>query len=115
MLLAAIGTYGVISFLVNERTREIGIRLALGAERRNILQMILRRGLALAILGAAVGLIGAVLVSYLMRSVLYEVTSTDPITFAVVVLIFISVALIACYIPARRATKVNPMVALRCE
>ena len=115
LLLAAIGIYGVISFLVNERTHEIGIRLALGAERKNILQMILRRGLALAVTGAAVGLIGAILVSYLMRNVLYEVAPTDPITFAVVVLIFISVALVACYLPARRATKVNPMVALRYE
>jgi predicted permease len=115
LLLAAIGIYGVISFLVNERTHEIGIRLALGAERKNILQMILRRGLALAVTGAAVGLIGAILVSYLMRSVLYEIAPTDPITFAVVVLIFIGVALVACYLPARRATKVNPMVALRCE
>jgi putative ABC transport system permease protein len=115
LLLAAIGIYGVISFLVNERTHEIGIRLALGAERQNILQMILRRGLALAITGAGLGLIGAVLVSYLMRSVLYEVTPSDPVTFGVVVLIFITVALIACYFPARRATKVNPIVALRCE
>ena len=115
LLLAAIGIYGVISFLVNERTHEIGIRLALGAERRNILQMILRRGLALAITGAGVGLVGAMGVSYLMRSVLYEVKPADPITFAIVVLIFISVALVACYIPARRATKVNPIVALRCE
>lgn len=115
LLLAAIGIYGVISFLVNERTREIGIRLTLGAERRNILEMILRRGLGLAVIGAAVGLVGAVLVSYLMRSVLYEVGPTDPITFAVVVLVFIGVALIACYLPARRATKVNPIVALRCE
>lgn len=115
LLLAAIGIYGVISFLVNERTHEIGIRLALGAERRNILQMILRRGLALAITGAGVGLVGAICVSYLMRSVLYQVAPADPITFSVVVLIFIGVALIACYLPARRATKVNPMVALRCE
>ncbi len=115
LLLAAIGIYGVISFLVNERTHEIGIRLALGAERKNILNLILRRGLALAITGASVGLVGALLVSYLMKSVLYQVAPTDPITFAVVVLIFIGVALLACYLPARRATKVNPMVALRCE
>ncbi len=115
LLLAAIGIYGVISFLVNERTHEIGIRLALGAERKNILQMILRRGLTLAIAGAAVGLVGAVLVSYLMKNVLYEVKPIDPLTFAGVVLIFISVALLACYLPARRATKVDPMVTLRCE
>lgn len=115
LLLAAIGIYGVISFLVNERTQEIGIRLALGAEQKNILQMILRRGLSLAVAGAGFGLVGAVLVSYLMRSLLYEVAPTDPITFAIVVLTFIAVALVACYIPARRATKVNPVVALRYE
>ena len=115
LLLAAIGIYGVISFLVNERTHEIGIRLALGAERQNILGMILRRGLGLAVTGAAVGLIGAVFVSYLMRSVLYEVAPTDPVTFIIVVSLFIGVALIACYLPARRATKVNPIVALRCD
>ena len=115
VLLAAIGIYGVISFLVNERTHEIGVRLALGAERRNILRLILRRGLTLAITGAVVGLAGAIFVSYSMKSVLYEVKPIDPITFAAVALIFISVALLACYLPARRATKVDPMVALRCE
>ena len=115
LVLAAIGIYGVISYLVNERTHEIGIRLALGAERKNILQMILRLGLALAITGAAIGLAGALIVSRLMESVLYGVKPTDPITFAAVAVIFITVALLACYLPARRAMKVDPMVALRCD
>ena len=115
LILAAIGIYGVISFLVSERTHEIGIRLALGAERKNILQMILRLGLALAITGATIGLAGALVVSHLMGSVLYGIKPTDPITFAGVAVIFITVALLACYLPARRAMKVDPMVALRCE
>jgi predicted permease len=115
LVLAAIGIYGVISYLVSERTHEIGIRLALGAERKNILQMILRLGLALAITGATIGLAGALVVSHLMGSVLYGIKPTDPITFAGVAVIFITVALLACYLPARRAMKVDPMVALRCE
>jgi predicted permease len=115
LVLASIGIYGVISYLVNERTREIGIRLALGAERKNILQMILRLGLALAITGAAIGLAGALIVSRLMGSVLYGVKPTDPITFAAAAVIFITVALLACYLPARRAMKVDPMVALHCD
>jgi putative ABC transport system permease protein len=115
LVLAAIGIYGVISYLVTERTHEIGIRLALGAERKNILQMILRLGLALAITGATIGLAGALVVSHLMGSVLYGIKPTDPITFAGVAVIFITVALLACYLPARRAMKVDPMVALRCE
>jgi putative ABC transport system permease protein len=115
LVLAAMGIYGVISYLVSERTHEIGIRLALGAERKNILQMILRLGLALAVTGAAIGLAGALIVSRLMGSVLYGVKPTDPITFAAVAVIFITVVLLACYLPARRAMKVDPMVALRCD
>jgi ABC-type antimicrobial peptide transport system permease subunit len=105
----------VISYLVNERTQEIGIRLALGAERKNILHMILHQGLALAAIGAGIGLIAALIVARLMRSVLYGVGPTDPITFVAVPAIFIAVAVLACYLPARRATKVDPMIALRRE
>src|SRR5438132_10272982 len=115
LFLAAIGTYGVISYIVTERTHEIGIRLALGAERRSILQLVLRQGLGLAIAGAAVGLVGAVVVSHLMTGLLYGVRPADPLTFASVVFLFLGVALLACYIPARRAIRVDPMVALRCE
>jgi putative ABC transport system permease protein len=115
LLLAGLGIYGVISYVVSERTHEIGIRLALGAQRRNILRMILRQGLALAIVGAAVGLVGGLIVSYLMAGLLYGVRPTDPLTFAGVALLLIGVALLACYIPARRAIRVDPLVALRYE
>ena len=115
LLLAALGIYGVISYLVSERTHEIGIRLALGAERRDILQMILRQGLGLAFAGAAIGLICALIVSRLIAGMLYGVRPTDALTFGAVVFLFLGVALFACYIPARRAMKVDPMVALRYE
>jgi predicted permease len=113
LLLAGLGIYGVISYTVSERTHEFGIRLALGAHNGNILSLVLRQGLALALVGSVVGLAGAVLVSHLMAGVLYGVRPTDPITFAAVAILLITVALIACFIPARRATKVDPMFALR--
>jgi putative ABC transport system permease protein len=115
LFLAGLGIYGVISYMVSERTHEIGIRIALGADRKNILQMVLRQGLGLAITGAAVGLAGALIVSRLMAGLLYGVRPTDPLTFAGVALLLIGVALLACYIPARRALRVDPLVALHHE
>ena len=115
LLLAGLGIYGVISYLVSERTHEIGIRLTLGAQSRNILRMVLRQGLGLAIAGAAVGLVCALIVSHLMAGLLYGVRPTDPLTFAGVALLLIGVALLACYIPARRAIRVDPLTALRHE
>jgi predicted permease len=115
LLLAGLGIYGVLSYIVGERTREIGIRLALGADRRRILRTVLGQGLELATAGAALGLVGAVLVSHLMRGLLYGVGPTDPLTFVGVVVLLMAVALFACYIPARRAIRVDPMIALRNE
>jgi putative ABC transport system permease protein len=115
LLLASIGVYGVISYLVTERTREIGIRLALGAQKRNILRVILRQGFQLAVAGAAIGIFCAVIVSHLMASLLYGVKPTDPLSFGGVAALFVGVALLACYLPARRAMKIDPMVALRHE
>ena len=115
LLLASIGVYGVISYLVSERTREIGIRLALGAQKSNILRVILQQGLQLALAGAVVGLLCAVIVSHFMASLLYGVNPTDPLSFATVAALFVGVALLACYLPARRAMKIDPMLALRHE
>jgi predicted permease len=115
LLLAALGIYGVISYIVSERTRDIGIRLALGAQRGKIMAMVLRQGLGLAMAGAALGLLGSLIVSHLMAGSLYGVRPTDLLTFAGVTLVLTAVALAACYIPARRAMRVDPLVALHYE
>jgi predicted permease len=115
LLLAGIGIFGVISYMVSERTHEIGIRVALGAQSRNIVSMVLRQGFGLAITGSAIGLIGALIVSRLMAGLLFGVRPTDPLTFASVAILLLAVALAACYIPARRAVRVDPIIALRSD
>ena len=115
LMLAAIGVYGITSYAVAQRTHEIGVRLALGAQLSDVLKLILSHGLKLTIIGASLGLFGAYLATRAITSVLYGVSATDPLTFGFVSLLLVGVALIACYVPARRATKVEPLIALRNE
>jgi len=115
LVLAAAGIYGVMAYFVTHRTREIGIRMALGAQWRDVLRMVLRSGMSLVAAGLAIGLAGALALTRLMRTLLFEVSPIDPITFTAVAFCVIVAALVACYIPARRATKVDPLVALRYE
>jgi putative ABC transport system permease protein len=114
-ILAAIGIYGVMAYSVNERTHEIGIRLALGAQPSNVLQLVIRQALMLTSMGIAIGLAGAIALTRIMSSLLFGVSATDGLTFVITPLLLGGIALLASYIPARRGAKVDPMVALRYE
>ena len=115
LLLAAIGVYGVVSYSVSKRTHEMGIRLAIGAERRHVLRLVLGHGVKMALVGIATGIVAALALTRLMSSLLFGVSATDPLTFAGVATLLTVVALFTSYIPARRAMRIDPMVALRSE
>jgi putative ABC transport system permease protein len=115
LLLSTIGTYGVLSYMVTERRREIGIRVALGATRQSVMRMVLGQGLGLTFAGVAIGLLLAIAAGRLIASLLFGVTALDPVTITAVVALIGTVALIACFVPATSAARVDPMVALREE
>jgi ABC-type antimicrobial peptide transport system permease subunit len=115
LTLATVGIYGVISYAVSQRTREIGVRMALGANPRDVLRLILGEGLKLVLAGVALGIIAALAMTRLLTTLLYGVSVTNPVIFLSVVLILVAVSLAACFVPARRAMRVDPIVALRYE
>jgi predicted permease len=115
LLMAVGGTYGVFSYMVNRRTQEIGLRLALGAQRRGVLWLVVRQGLLLASGGVALGFLGCLLVNPAIRNLLFGTSPFDPVTFAMVGVVLLAVAVFACWIPARRAMRIEPMTALRCD
>jgi putative ABC transport system permease protein len=115
LLLATSGVFGVMAYSVSRRTREIGVRVALGAATRDVLRMILGQGLRTILIGVAVGFAGALVLTRAVESLLFGVTATDPLTFGSVTVLLVGTAVLACYIPARRAAKIDPMVALRHE
>jgi ABC-type antimicrobial peptide transport system permease subunit len=113
LLLASIGIYGVLSYMVGQRSKEIGVRMALGAQKFDVLRMVLKDGARMTLIGVILGFVGALALTRLMRTMLYGVRPTDPLTFISVAALLCIIAMLACYVPARRAMKVDPMEALR--
>ncbi|HUK48300.1 MAG TPA: FtsX-like permease family protein, partial [Terriglobales bacterium] len=115
LILGLVGIYGVLAFLVSKRTREIGVRMALGAQRRDVLWLVLREGTKFAIIGIGLGLLSAFMVTRWLSSQLYGISSVDPITYGSVAVLMLLITMLACYVPARRAMEVDPLIALRME
>ncbi len=113
LVLAAVGIYGVMAYAVAQRTHEIGVRVALGAQASDVLRLVLKQGMVLTLLGVAIGVAGAIALTRVMKTFLFSVSTTDPLTFILIPLLLAMVALLACWIPARKATRVDPLSALR--